>query len=74
MYTIYFAMDDPLFSYQTIKMSDDEFWQHMRQLDEISLSSAAEMGGFSVKIQTGKGKVINVPYVRFARTMPEKAS
>jgi hypothetical protein len=67
-------MDEALFSYQTMKMTDEEFWQHIEQLDNLSENIANESGGFSLKIQTGTGKTYSVPFVRFSKTIPEKGS
>jgi hypothetical protein len=67
-------MDTPLFSLHTMKMNDDEFWAHMHHLEDLCESLPPEFGGFAIKIQMGSGKTMNVPFVRFRKPLPEKAS
>lgn len=64
-------MDDTLFSFQQLKMTDDEFWEHMKELDEIA-ESLPDFGGFSVKAKLSSGKDVSVPYVRFGKTISDK--
>ena len=52
-------------------MTDDEFWEHMKELDEIA-ESLPDFGGFSVKAKLSSGKDVSVPYVRFGKTISDK--
>jgi hypothetical protein len=64
-------MNDSLFTFQRQKMSDDEFWQHLQEFDEVS-ESLPDFGGFSIKAKLSSGKDVNIPFVRFGKTITGK--
>ena len=64
-------MNDTLFTLHSMKMSDDEFWKQMEELDEIS-ETLPDFGGFSIKATLATGKQVNVPFVRFRKTLPDQ--
>ncbi len=66
-------MKDTLFSFQYLKMSDNEFWDQMQELDEIA-GQLPDFGGFSIKAKLSSGKEVSVPFVRFRKTISGKQS
>lgn len=66
--------DEPVFSYQSMKMSDEQFWEHMQHLDALAEDLPPEYGGFALRVQMNSGKTIQVPYVRFGKLIPNKKS
>ena len=55
------------------KLSDDEFWSRMDQLDEIAEANDLHEGGFAVTLHNGD-KQVAIPFIRFKRTFPQDAS
>ncbi len=66
-------MSEMSFSFQSPKMTDEEFWQQLRDLDELQ-EELPDFSGFSIKAKMSTGKEVTVPFVRFAKAMPRKAS
>jgi len=61
------------FSFQNPKMTDEEFWQQLKDLDELQ-EEIPDFSGFSIKAKMSTGKEVSVPFVRFSKAMPKKAS
>lgn len=55
------------------QLTDDEFWQRVNQLDELSEQFEDTSGGFAVSISTGE-KDLDIPYIRFKKTFPNRSS
>ncbi|PWU24261.1 hypothetical protein C5B42_00190 [Candidatus Cerribacteria bacterium 'Amazon FNV 2010 28 9'] len=64
--------NQPLLTYEVGKLSDDEFWDRMIAVDEVAEETQL-VGGYAVNVKAGS-KTINIPFVRFSKTFPEKAS
>lgn len=54
-------------------MTDEEFWQQLKDLDELQ-EEIPDFSGFSIKAKMSTGKEVSVPFVRFSKAMPKKAS
>lgn len=66
-------MKTALFTFTNLKMSDDEFWTQIRELDEIG-EQLTEFNGLAIKARSPEGRQIHVPFVRFGKTISDKKS
>ena len=58
---------------ELMQLSDDEFWDRIDQLDSLAEHNELHEGGFSVTVSSGD-KQVTIPFIRFKRTLPSKAS
>ncbi len=55
------------------QLSDDEFWQKVNQVDELSEEFEGTSSGFAISIASGD-KDLDIPFIRFKKTFPSKES
>ncbi|HSW89867.1 MAG TPA: hypothetical protein VLH19_03260 [Patescibacteria group bacterium] len=51
-------------------LSDDEFWEHVEQLDAMAERAELGLSAFSLTIASEQKK-LKIPYIRFARNFPD---
>lgn len=65
-------MNEMSFSFQNQKMTDEEFWEQLKDLDELQ-EEIPDFSGFSIRAKMSTGKEVNVPFVRFRKAIPQKS-
>ncbi len=55
------------------QLPDEEFWQKINQIDELSEQFDQTANGFAISISTGE-KELDIPFIRFKRTFRWKPS
>ncbi|MEP7166899.1 MAG: hypothetical protein ABI758_02895 [Candidatus Woesebacteria bacterium] len=58
---------------ELIQLTDDEFWDRIDQLDSLAEHNELNEGGFAITLNSGD-KQVNIPFIRFKKTVPSKAS
>lgn len=58
---------------ELMQLPDSEFWAQVDQLDELSEQISVNDGGFAVTLHSGDKQEM-IPFIRFKKTVPTKAS
>lgn len=58
---------------ELVALSDDEFWQRVEQIDELSAQLETNTGAFAITMSTGD-KQTTIPFIRFKPTFPSSKS
>lgn len=54
-------------------LSDEEFWESLDQMDSLSEEIDAMSGGLALTVYM-EHKEVNIPFIRFKKNLPTKAS